>query len=63
VHKLYGKLQTAVPVSKLRSVDNPFHGLEDDDLVSLIGPGETILGHTIEFIGGANGVPGECGAQ
>lgn len=62
VQKLYGKLQTAVPVSKLRSEDNPFHGLEDDDLVILIGPGETILGHTIEFIGGANGVPGECGA-
>lgn len=62
VQKLYGAVQTAVQISKIRSEDNPFHGLDDDDLVILIGPGETILGHTIEFIGGGNGIEGVCGA-
>ena len=31
-------------------------GISDDDRVILIGPGETILAHTIEFIGGQNTV-------
>jgi dCTP deaminase len=60
VQKIYPELREAVPVKKVRSLDNPYHGLDDDDLLILIGSGETILGHTIEFIGGKNGIPGSC---
>lgn len=55
VRKMYSTLQEAQPVKDLISKHNPFHNFKPADLVILIAPGETILAHTIEFIGGKNG--------
>lgn len=58
VRKMYSDVQEAIPVSRVKSAENPFHNFNDDDLIILIAPSETILGHTIEFIGGRNGSGG-----
>ena len=52
---LYPELKEAIPVKNLKSKINPFHNLKDNDLVITVAPGETVLAHTIEFIGGKNG--------
>lgn len=62
LRKLYSDVSEAIPVSQVRSLDNPFSGLHDSDLIILIAPNETILAHTIEFIGGRGGIPGVCRA-
>ncbi len=58
VRKMYPDLQEAQPVKDLISKYNPFHNFKPQDLVILIAPGETILAHTQEFIGGKNGIRG-----
>lgn len=55
VTKLYSRVEEATPVASLVSKVNPFHNLKPNELVILVAPGETILAHTIEFIGGRNG--------
>lgn len=55
VKKMYSKLEKATPVSKIKSKTNLFKNLKGTDRVILITPGETILAHTIEYIGGKNG--------
>jgi len=55
VSRMYAKLEKAVAVKELKSDLNPFHILAPSDKVILIAPGETILAHTLEFIGGKNG--------
>jgi len=55
VEKMYPKLEEAISVKGIRSELNPLHKLMDKDKVILIAPNETILAHTIEFIGGRNG--------
>jgi len=55
VDKMYSKLKEAVEVKEIRSNRNPFHNFKPSDKVILIAPGETVLAHTIEFIGGKNG--------
>jgi len=55
INKMYRQLEEAVEVKKVRSEVNPFHNLKPSDLIILVAPGETILAHTIEFIGGRNG--------
>lgn len=62
VRKMYSDVCEAIPVRRVKSAENPFYGYNDDDLIILIAPNETILAHTIEFIGGKNGVLGQCGA-
>lgn len=62
IKKMYSKAKKAIPVKQIRSKTNPFYGFDDNDLVILIDPHETILAHTIEFIGGKNGIPKKCGA-
>ncbi len=57
LRKMYRDVEEGIPVSKLKSEKNPFHNLDNDDLVILVAPNETILAHTVEFIGGRNGVP------
>jgi dCTP deaminase len=52
---MYNDVEEAVLVSEIRSKLNPFNGLLDKDKAILIAPGESILAHTIEFIGGKNG--------
>jgi dCTP deaminase len=54
VQKVYGDPKQAKPVSEYTSPDNPFHNLLPTDRVIILNPGEMILGHTIEFIGGHN---------
>ncbi len=56
VAKLYSEPQEAPLVKEYSSPKNPFHNLSPKDRIILISPGETILAHTIEFIGGKNGV-------
>ncbi|HRY56962.1 MAG TPA: hypothetical protein P5014_02235, partial [Patescibacteria group bacterium] len=53
---MYAKLEEAVFVKELKSEINTFQNLKPSDKVILIAPNETILAHTIEFIGGRNGV-------
>ena len=55
VRRMYDDCEEAVYVSEIKSKLNPFQGLKNKDKVVLIAPGETILAHTIEFIGGKNG--------
>ncbi len=55
VRKMYDGIEEAVLVSEIKSKLNPFHGFSAKDKVILIAPDETILAHTIEFIGGKNG--------
>jgi dCTP deaminase len=52
---MYTGIEEATPVSKVKSQTNPFFNLLPSDKVILIAPNETILAHTIEFIGGKNG--------
>ncbi len=54
VKKMY-ELQEAVEVEKLRSRVNPFRNLNSNDRLILVNPNESILAHTIEFIGGRGG--------
>lgn len=55
VREMYDGVEEASLVSEIKSKLNPFHGLKPKDKVILIAPSETILAHTIEFIGGKNG--------
>lgn len=59
IRKMYPKSEEAVKVEEIKSKFNPFHGFKETDAVILIAPGETILAHTLEFIGGRNGDPGK----
>jgi len=54
INKMYSKLEKAIEVRKIKSQLNAFRNLKLTDKVILISPNETILAHTIEFIGGKN---------
>jgi len=54
INKMYFKLEKAIEVRKIKSQLNSFKNLKPTDKVILISPNETILAHTIEFIGGKN---------
>jgi dCTP deaminase len=54
INKMYSKLEKATEVRKIKSQLNSFKNLKPTDKVILISPNETILAHTIEFIGGKN---------
>jgi dCTP deaminase len=58
VQRVWGKLQHAELVSDWyqRTGGNRLENISDDDRVIWIAPGETILAHTNEFIGGRNSV-------
>lgn len=56
VDKMYSNSLKAEPVTRYISKKNPFNNFSKKDLIILIAPNETILGHTIEFVGGKNGV-------
>lgn len=55
LNKMYANLEEAVFIGELRSKTNALKNLKNNDRVILIAPNETILSHTIEFIGGRNG--------
>jgi len=52
---MYANLEEAVFIKELKSHINLFQNLKPGDKVILVAPNETILAHTIEFIGGRNG--------
>ncbi len=54
LNTLYTKNEEAESVSSLKSQQNPFINLSPKDRVIIVAPGETILAHTIEFVGGKN---------
>ncbi|MBI3632578.1 MAG: hypothetical protein HY225_03960 [Candidatus Vogelbacteria bacterium] len=65
IYNVYSKKHTervwgTEPSKAKRAIDIlkgiELEGIADDDKIILIGPGETILAHTIEFIGGQNTV-------
>jgi dCTP deaminase len=53
--EFYPKVEKAIEVKKIKSQLNNFLNLNPNNKIILIAPGETILAHTIEFIGGRNG--------
>ncbi|MFC1626035.1 deoxycytidine triphosphate deaminase [Patescibacteria group bacterium] len=55
VRRIYEGVEEAIAVGEIKSKLNPFNGLKLNDKVILIAPNETVLAHTIEFIGGKNG--------
>jgi dCTP deaminase len=55
LEKMYEKCEEALPVKQITSQINKLENLKPSDRVILISPNETILAHTIEFIGGRNG--------
>jgi dCTP deaminase len=55
LREMYNGVEEAILVSEIRSKINPYYGLKSSDRVILVAPGETVLAHTIEFIGGRNG--------
>lgn len=55
MEKMYEKCEEAIPVKELVSKINKLENLKPSDKVILISPNETILAHTVEFIGGRNG--------
>ena len=57
VNKVWGQYQKAKSYSILKNKFGlKFKNIKDDDEIILLKPGETILGHTIEFIGGVQSV-------
>lgn len=58
VERVWGQPQEAVLASELISFYGPqeWDGISPDDSVILVDPGETILAHTEEFIGGTGGI-------
>lgn len=53
--RVWGDIKEATPLKNLNIVNNLLN-IDENDLVILIDPGETILCHTQEFIGGKNNV-------
>lgn len=53
VRRIWGEVKQALPLREARPLSyDQFEGIDPDDQVILIEPGATILGHTLEFIGG-----------
>jgi dCTP deaminase len=56
VKKVWGEPQKALPYSYYKEQGLNLKNIDDDDLIIMIGPGESILAHTQEFIGGVSKV-------
>ena len=54
VTRLWGEPERAIPAKKL--FGSAPDGIYDKEEIILINPGETILGHTVEFIGGRESI-------
>lgn len=52
VRRLWGDVQRAVPAGGWMQRNGPLRNFSDMDFLVVLKPGETILSHTIEFIGG-----------
>lgn len=63
VRKYWGEPQKAVLASKWMKENGPLKNIKPNDLLIIMGPGETILAHTVEFIGGRSCVTTELRAR
>ena len=54
VEMIWGSTKKAEPAEKILGDAFEYEGIKKDDKVILLAPGETILAHTEEFIGGRN---------
>jgi dCTP deaminase len=63
VEKYWGEAQQAVRAAEWMEENGKLEKIHPDDLIIVIGPGETILAHTFEFIGGRNCVSTEMRAR
>lgn len=63
VRKYWGEPQRAVKAGEWMQENGPLSNIDPDDYLIVFEPGETILAHTIEFIGGRNCVSTEMRAR
>ena len=63
IKKYWGEPQEAIKASDWTNVNGPLENIRPDDRIIILGPGETILAHTEEFIGGRNCVTTEMRAR
>ncbi|MBI4414691.1 MAG: hypothetical protein HY566_00445, partial [Candidatus Kerfeldbacteria bacterium] len=63
VRRYWGTPQYAAPAMLLRSGLPPLAGMTGEDRLIIVEPGETILAHTIEFVGGRRCVTTEMRAR
>lgn len=63
IARYWGKPQKAMLASDWTKENGPLESIRLDDRIIILGPGETILAHTEEFIGGRNCVTTEMRAR
>jgi dCTP deaminase len=63
VRKYWGEPQEAILASQWMEENGPLKNIQPDDLLIILEPGETILAHTVEFVGARNCVSTELRAR
>ena len=63
IKRYWGEPQEAGRACDWTNVNGPLENVKPDDRIIVLGPGETILSHTEEFIGGRNCVTTEMRAR
>ncbi len=63
IARYWGKPQKAMLASDWTKENGPLENIRPDDRIIILGPGETVLAHTEEFIGGRNCVTTEMRAR
>lgn len=63
IRRYWGEPQKAITASDWVEKNGPLDNIKPDDKIVILGPGETILAHTEEFIGGRNCVTTEMRAR
>jgi len=61
--RYWGEPQKAIKVKDWIKQNGPLINIRDEDRIIILGPGETILAHTEEFVGGRNCVSTEMRAR
>lgn len=63
IKRYWGEPQRALEARGWMVDNGPFENIQEDDKIIILGPGETILAHTAEFIGGRRCVTTEMRAR
>ena len=63
IKRYWGKPQKAITAADWMAENGPLKNIKPEDKVIIVGPGECILAHTQEFIGGKNCVTTEMRAR
>src|SRR3989344_8063396 len=63
IKRYWGEPQKAMQAKTWTAENGPLENIRPDDQIIILGPGETILAHTVEFIGGRNCVTTEMRAR